>query len=87
MKGIMKTLFLSCKKATELIAKREIQALSVKERLQLKSHLRMCDACNVYEKYSRSIDILLKSKFDQHSKEKFVVIQNPQLKKRISDKL
>lgn len=87
MRGIMKVLFLSCKKATELIEKREVKSLSVKEWLQLKAHLWMCDACKVYEKYSRKINAVLKSWFEQSPLENQPVIPNPELKGRIMDKL
>jgi hypothetical protein len=83
----MKVLFLSCKKATELIEKREVRSLSVKEHLQLKVHLGMCDACAVYEKYSRKVNDLLKSWFGPSSEKELPVKQNPELKKRITGKL
>ena len=52
MKKIMHKLFLSCLKATELIEKKMHFGLSGKERLQLKMHKMMCDACSSYEKQS-----------------------------------
>lgn len=45
-------MFLSCLKATELIEKKIHFSLSAKERLQLKMHKMMCDACTSYEKQS-----------------------------------
>jgi len=52
MKKIMHTLFLSCLKATELVEKKIHFGLSAKEKLQLKMHKMMCDACTSYEKQS-----------------------------------
>lgn len=52
----MHILFLSCLKATELIEKNFQIHLSLRERLQLKMHKMMCDACSNYEKQSRLID-------------------------------
>ncbi len=52
MKKIMHKLFLSCLKATELVEKKMHFGLTVKERLQLKMHKMMCDACTSYEKQS-----------------------------------
>jgi hypothetical protein len=52
MKQLMHTLFLSCLKATELIEKKIHFSLSGKEKLQLKVHKMMCDACTSYEKQS-----------------------------------
>ena len=52
MKRIMHILFLSCLKATELIEKKIHFKLSPAEKLQLKAHKMMCDACTNYEKQS-----------------------------------
>jgi len=87
MRGIMKVLFLSCKKATTLIEKRQVASLSVKEWLQLKVHLGMCDACTIYEKYSKKINAVLQSWFERSPGEALPVIPNPELKERIMDKL
>ena len=56
MKKIMHILFLSCMKATELIEKKMHFKLSGKEKLQLKAHKMMCDACSRYEKQSEIIE-------------------------------
>jgi hypothetical protein len=52
MKKIMHKLFLSCLKATELVEKKMHFGLTTRERLQLKMHKMMCDACTSYEKQS-----------------------------------
>jgi hypothetical protein len=56
MKKLMNVLLLSCKKATELIEKRTVVGLSMKEKLQLKIHIRMCSACRAYENQSKTMD-------------------------------
>ncbi len=56
MKKLINIFFLSCKKATELIEKREIFTLSATEKAQLKLHTSMCNACKAYEKQSKTID-------------------------------
>ena len=48
----MHILFLSCLKATELIEKKLHFKLSFTEKLQLRMHKSMCDACTMYEKQS-----------------------------------
>lgn len=53
-------LFLSCQKAAELIEKNLYFRLSFKERLQLKAHKAMCDACSTYEKQSYLMDKVLR---------------------------
>ncbi len=47
---------LSCKKATELIEKRSVTGLSLREKLQLKMHTSMCSACQAYEGQSKTMD-------------------------------
>ena len=56
MKKIIQILFLSCLKATEMIEKKLHFKLSIKEKIQLKLHLMMCDACKKYEKQSILIE-------------------------------
>lgn len=56
MSKIIKFFFLSCLKATELIEKKSNFRLSFKERLQLKVHKMICDACKSYENQSTLID-------------------------------
>ena len=56
MKKLNHILFLSCLKATELIEKKFHFKLSFTERLQLKIHKMMCDACRQYENHSLIIE-------------------------------
>ena len=56
MNRLMHILFLSCLKATELIEKKLHFRLSLTEKLQLKTHKMMCDACQRYEKQSELLD-------------------------------
>ena len=56
MKKIMHFLFLSCLKATELIEKKFNFKLSLKEKIQLKMHKMMCDACTNFEKQSEFLE-------------------------------
>ncbi|HES59379.1 MAG TPA: hypothetical protein ENO18_03020 [Caldithrix sp.] len=43
-------------KATELIEKKLHLKLTVKEKIQLRLHKMMCDACSMYEKQSEIIE-------------------------------
>jgi hypothetical protein len=61
MRGLMSKLFLTCKRATELIEKQQTVGLTVTERIQLRSHLGMCHTCNFYARYSRKIETLIQS--------------------------
>jgi len=63
MSKAMNKLMLSCKKATELIEKQQLTPLRFVERMQLKMHKSMCDACSAYEKQSIFIDKALNSGF------------------------
>ena len=50
---------LSCKRATELIEKKSLVGLTVKENARLHMHTAMCDGCTAYRKQSLLIDRLL----------------------------
>ena len=83
MRKIMHILFLSCLKATELIEKKFHFKLSIKERLQLKMHKMMCEACTKYEKHSKLIEKGILNSLK--SKHKDIELQN--LKMKIHKKL
>ena len=80
MKKIMNKLFLSCLKATELIEKNFHVQLSFSERMQLKAHKMMCDACRNYEKQS----ILIEKGMETFQKNQKIEIDLEQLKKQIN---
>ena len=83
VKRIMRILFLSCLKATELIEKKLHFSLSRKERYQLKMHKMMCNACSQYERQTFFIDHNLKHR-------KIIIprkLDVEHLKKMINEKL
>jgi len=83
MKKLMHILFLSCRKATELIEKKLHFRLSTTENIQLTMHKMMCNACTHYEKQSELIEKgIAKSKEKDLSREEI-----DQLKKVINEKL
>jgi len=53
----MHIFFLSCLKATELIEKKMNFKLSAREKLQLRMHKMVCNACSEYEKQSFIIEM------------------------------
>ena len=83
MKKIMHILFLSCLKATELIEKKIHFKISFKEKLQLKVHKMMCDACSSYEKQS----VFLEKGISLSEKKEFSPEDLQQLKLAINEKL
>jgi hypothetical protein len=83
MKKLMHTLFLSCLKATELIEKKLHFRLSGREKLQLKMHKLMCDACTSYEKQS----LFLEKGISWHQRNDFSEDELKKLKVSISEKL
>ncbi len=85
MKKLMNILMLSCKKATELIEKRTVVGLSLKEKIQLKMHTRMCNACRTYEGQSKTIDNALEE-FTKAKKEDRMNLSE-EAKSRILNKL
>ncbi len=85
MKKIMHFLFLSCLKATELIEKQFQVKLSFKEKIQLKLHKMMCDACSIYEKQSTFIEHSIEA--HQHHHPSTNELDTEKLKKSIYKKL
>ena len=79
----MNKLFLSCLKATELIEKKFHLKLSFVEKMQLKAHKMMCNACRAYQKQSTIIENGLKMNQNNLPDETEI----KQLKKQISIKL
>lgn len=79
----MHILFLSCLKATELIEKRFHFKLSVRERIQLKMHKMMCNACTLYEKQSS----ILEEGIAIESKKKYSPEDIEKLKLKITERL
>jgi hypothetical protein len=56
MQKLFNILFLSCLKASELVEKNIHFKLSFTEKMQLKLHKSMCEACRIYEKQSSFIE-------------------------------
>lgn len=82
---IMHFLFLSCLKATELIEKKFHFKLSNTEKIQLKLHKMMCDACKRYEKQSEIIEEGIKANFQPL--QNGTGIDAEELKNQIKEKL
>jgi predicted anti-sigma-YlaC factor YlaD len=55
MMKLMKSLMISCKKASFLIAKKEERKLTFGEHIHLTMHLSMCEFCKAFEKQSAYI--------------------------------
>jgi len=83
MQNITKILFLSCLKASELIEKKILFKLSFREKIQLKIHKSMCDACRIYEKQS----ILIEKGISMQKPGQDEEIDVEQLKKKIQNQL
>ena len=85
----MHKLFLSCLKATEIIEKGLNFKLSWREKLQLKAHKMMCDACSRYEKQSLFLDSAIKAchDFDAGRDIEPAKAELKELKERINKKL
>ena len=63
MEVIMKKALYSCKRATELVDRRGLEPLSLVDNLRLNIHLKMCAACNRYQKESAFLDAQLSQGF------------------------
>lgn len=52
---MMKFLMISCKKATELMAKNEEAKLSLFQRFKLTLHVSMCSICNLFQQQTKQL--------------------------------
>jgi hypothetical protein len=87
-KRIIHFFVLSCRKATGLIEKNIYFKLSAMERLQLRWHLMLCDACTTYKKQSGLLhDLLHKHEHDHHHAPRLPEDNTEDLKERIIRKL
>lgn len=83
----MNRLMLSCKKASELIDKKSVVKLSMKENVMLHMHTIMCDGCKAYQKQSKFLDKLLKKRLQIAGETQIPQIINNKLKQQIISKL
>lgn len=60
---------LSCRKATELMEKELHFKLSFIEKIQLRMHTSMCDACNAYQKNNVILEQTLKNHISSQEKQ------------------
>lgn len=83
MRGIARTLLYSCKKATELIEKKQITRLSLIERVRLNGHLSLCESCSIYSIYSVKMNIMLQSHLQSKQHNSAETHTNEALKERL----
>lgn len=78
---------LSCRKATELIEKRNVTKLSMTEKVQLRLHTSMCSGCAAYQKQSTMIDQWLHQHYSLAKPADSTDASNTELKEKIISKL
>lgn len=81
VKKIMDKMVNSCKKTTELIDRKTIVPLSLKEKLQLYFHTSMCKTCKSYQHQSQFIDKAVSKLFQGESQ------KNSRLSKEAKQKM
>ncbi|MBI3134736.1 MAG: hypothetical protein HYZ14_08700 [Bacteroidetes bacterium] len=87
MKRLMRKMMISCQVAGELVTKRSFRKLSLRERIMLRLHLKVCGACQAYEKQSILLDKILYSKLNDKKLSDIPYSTNEELKKRIISSL
>lgn len=84
---MMNFLMLSCKKATELIEKKSLFKLTLAEKVQLRMHISVCDACKDFEKQSGMLDTAIRYHYVKRDASEVPQTENKPLKKKIISKL
>ena len=87
MDKLMHTLMLSCRKASELIDKKSVVRLSLRENIQLHLHTSMCAGCKAYQKQSKVLDDLLQKHLRSNDPDDVPQVINNDLKQEIISKL
>ncbi len=59
---------ITCKQSTEWVIKKEYKELSVKENLQLLSHMAICSFCRLFQKQN---SLISKALYKSESRERF----------------
>jgi hypothetical protein len=67
MKNLMQVFMLSCRQASELVEKKLLMGLSLREKVQLKVHTSVCKICSQYEIQSTKIDNMFKKHFSANA--------------------
>jgi hypothetical protein len=67
--GALKKITHNCKHATQLIEKKLVSRLTLRERIFLKIHLFGCDLCRLYQKQSGKINEMVRQLFGQTTRE------------------
>lgn len=78
---------LSCKKASALIDRKSLISLTTKEKMRLKMHVSMCDACTAYQKQSLLLDKLFYNHIHSGNGNNILLFDNIELKEKIISKL
>lgn len=82
--GLKNKLFLSCKRASELVDQKLAGEITYVQNMQLRMHLSMCRFCSAYEKQSTFIQRVLEMRLESGNRFKE---SNPELKQKILDDL
>lgn len=77
----------TCKEVTQLVLERHERRLSWRERLGLRLHLLICDACTRFEQQMRFLRQAAQRYAERHQTEEQDTVLTPIAKKRIRDKL
>ncbi len=77
----------SCRKATELIEKKTVTALSFSDQMQLFVHSIVCDGCRQYAKQSKALDLLFKNQLKRAPNVKGSLQLDQSVKERIRKEL
>jgi hypothetical protein len=83
MSTFTRIIWSSCVKVTELVEKKTVAPLTLKEKTQFYLHLRICDSCSKYVKQSKFMDEALEKMLREKSEESADIKSNPELKERL----
>ena len=88
-KDEIKKIAYNCKQATFLIEKKQLETLTIREKLELKIHLAGCSVCRTFQQQSIAINQMVKGLFHQSQPKEIKLDENfkIELQERIDEKL
>lgn len=81
----LKNMIYNCRKATFLIEKKQLTALTLKEKLELRIHLTGCSFCRLFQKQSIGINKMIFELF--HPAENREIRLDDEYKKKLQERI
>lgn len=80
---LIKKMMISCKRATEMMEKKDLIGLTLLESFSLVFHTSICSACKLYKKQLVALNKLIENVVKSNDIQNVPQLKNPELKERL----